>query len=218
MYYIYSHEALPNPALMGKPRYTPDGDWIKLGGVTLPQLPAQKWMELSEDDPRYVTLRRADWRDRQGTQIEVPLKRFKKLIDNPQNWYAERGVVMLDHNPTPEEKKRIEAVCAENNLRFRKKAVEFFENQRDMAKARQGTYEPTPYIDECYDLLNMPKPYSLDALQEQRRPGEAAAERIASAIAEGQKESAKVVAEAVAEVLTRPKKHELTPEPAQPRR
>lgn len=207
-YFIYSHESLPNPSMMGKPRYTPDSDYIKLGGITLPALPKQEWLELNEDDPRYVTVRHADWRDRHGTEIEVPLKRFKKLVDNPNNSWAERGVVMLDHLPTPEEKKHIAGACSENNLRFRKKAVEFFENQRDMAKARQGTYDPNPYVDECYDILNMPKPYSLDALQEQRRPGEYAAVRLADAMAKGQQESAKVIADAVAEVLTRPAKAE----------
>lgn len=197
-FYIYSHEALPNPAMMGKARYTPDGDYIKFGGVTLPILPAKTWVELDQDDPRYTTLRRRDWTDRQGTEVEVRLKAFMPIINSR---FADRGVVMLDHKPSLEEREQLKVACEELNLKYRKKAVEFFENQRDMAKARQGTYDPTPYIDECYELLGMDKPYSLEAMKEQRRPGEQAAARIAEALSAAQKDQAKAMGEAVLAVV-----------------
>lgn len=207
-YFIYSHEALPNPALMGKPRYTPDGDYIRWGGVTLPCLPAQTWLKLEDDDRRYTTRHRQLGSYTPYTEQEIPLKRFMPVV---KNQFSERGVVMLDHEPSKEEKESIERACAEENLRFRKKAIEFFESKRQEAIGRQGTYEPSPYIDECYDILGMSdkKPYSLEAIKEMRSPGEKAAERIAHAIAEGQKEAAKATAEAIADVLTRPKQTEM---------
>lgn len=205
MYWIYSHEALPNPEMMGKPRYTPDGSYIRYGGVTLPVIPKQAWMELPE---ALNTLRRTDWRDRQGNQVEVPIRRFKPIVDNQ---FAERGVVMLDHEPSKEEKAKLEHLCAQENMKFRKRSVEFFENQRDMAKARGGTYDPTPYIDECYDILGMNKPYSVEALEALRDPGKKAAERFADAIVDALKKDREDTAIRVAEELTRPSPK---PEPA----
>lgn len=203
-YYVYSHDALPNPQMMGKPRYTPDADYIRTAGVTLPSLPAKTWVELDEDDPRFTTFHRPDWTVKKANlhYINVRLKQFLPVV---KSQFAERGVAMLDHEPSKEEKAAIEKACAENNLAFRKRAIEFFEQQVELAKANKGMYPPTPYIDECYDILKIKKPYSLEALKEQRSPGEEAAARIATAIAEGQKESAKAVAEAIADVLTRPK-------------
>ncbi len=200
-YYLYSPEALPNPEFMGKPRYTPDNDYIKFAGVTLPPIPKKQWLKLDDEDPRYNTLRRADWRDRHGTAIEVPLKKFRPVIENPERGFAERGVVMLDHEPAPHEKKAIEAKSEELNMRWRKKCVEFFEQQRDNAKARQGTYEPTPYIDECYEMLEMRKPYSMEALRAQRDPGREAVKEMAEAITQTQER----LIESVAALLTRPK-------------
>jgi hypothetical protein len=205
-YFIYSPEALPNPEMMGKPRYTPDGEYIKFGGVALPLLKKGEWLELPDG---YPTIRRRDWKDKHGEEVEVPIKRFQAVLKNPERGFAERGVVMLDHEPSEAEKKKIEEVSADLNLRFRKKCIEFFENQRQIAVAKQGTYEPTPYIDECYDLLGMAKPYSVEALKEQRAPGQMAAERISHAIAEGMKENARQVAEVMQDVLTRPKTGEL---------
>lgn len=205
-YWIYSHEALPNPEMMGKPRYTPDSSYVRYGGVSLPAIPKQEWFRLDEDDRRYTTIRRRDWRDRQGEEIQIPLRRFMPVV---KNQFSERGVVMLDHEPTAAEKASIEKACAEENLRFRKKQIEFFEARRDEAKARQGQYDPSPYIDECYDILNMDKPYSIEALMEQRAPGDRAAERIAAAIANGQKDNARAIAEAFADVLTKPKEPQM---------
>ena len=211
MYYIYSHEALPNPEMMGKPRYTPDADYIRISGVTMPILPAKQWLALDEEDPRFTTFHRPDWTVKKANlnYISVRLKQFMPVVNGKESRFAQRGVVMLDHEPTAEEKARLEKACAENNLAFRKRAVEFYEQQAELARANKGTYPPSPYIDECYDVLGIKKPYSLEAMKEMRSPGEEAANRIATAIAEGQKESAKAVAEAIADVLTRPKEPQM---------
>jgi hypothetical protein len=199
---IYSTEALPNPDFMGVPGYTPDSEYIRFGGVALPLLPKGQWLELPDS---FLTIRRGDWRDKQGTEVEINTRRFKAIVANPERGFAERGVIMLDHKPSDDEKKNLEKVSAELNLKFRKKHIEFYENQRQIALARQGTYPATPYVDECYEILKMEKPYSVEALQAQRSPGEKAAQQIADAISASSKTSARDIAEAVHEVMNRPK-------------
>jgi DNA-binding Lrp family transcriptional regulator len=204
-YWIYSSEALPNPEFLGKPRYTPDSEYIKFSGIALPFIPKGQWMKLPDE---FTTIRRADWKDKHGTEVEVPIKRFMAIVNNPERGFAERGVIMLDHEPGEAEKKKLEQLSAELNFKFRGKQVEFYENQRQMALARQGTYEPTPYIDECYDIVGMKKPYSMEALKAQRDPGQAAAVQIASAIKEalqGARQDAADAASAALELATRPK-------------
>jgi len=175
-YWIYSTEALPNPKLMGLPGYTPDQEFIKWNGATLPPIPAKEWMKLPDS---FAMLRRSDWRDRQGTAYEIPISRFKGVVNAR---FAERGVIMLDHPPSNAEKAELEGLSEELSLKHRKKAIEFFERERDAAIHRGGRYEPTPYVDECYEVLDQPKPYSVEAMRAQRRPGEEAADKIANAI------------------------------------
>lgn len=200
-WYIYSSEALPNPEMMGKPRYTPDSEYIKVQGIALPLIPKGKWMELPDE---FTTIRRSDWKDKQGTEVIVPIKRFKPIVESVERGFAERGVIMLDHEPSEAEKKRLEALSFELNMKFRKRQVEFYENQRQIALARQGTYDPTPYVDECYEMLGMKKPYSVEALQAQRDPGAEAARQIAAAMVGALKQDREDTAMRVAEELTRP--------------
>lgn len=198
-YFIYSNEALPNPAFLGKPRYTPDGSYIRWGGIALPYIPKQQWMALPES---LNTIQRNDWKDRNGREVEISIRKFKPVVDSQ---FAEVGVIMLDHEPDVKEKETLQAVSKQLNLTWRKKQIEFFENQRDMAKARQGTYDPSPYVDECYEVLGMDKPYTVDALQALRDPGAKAAETIATAISDSLKQGRKDAAEQLANLLAQPK-------------
>lgn len=207
-YFIYSPEALPNPEMMGRPRYTPDADYIRWGGVALSPIPKGEWVRLPES---LSTVRHADWRDRQGTEVEIAIRRYKAVVDNPDRGFAARGVVMLDHEPSAGEKAALERKSAELNLRFRKQAVEFYESQRKAAEARQGTYEPSPYVDECYELLQMKKPYSMEALRAQRDPGREAAREMAEAIRDVMRDERQRAADAVARAVTVPPKQEPTP-------
>lgn len=198
-WHIYSHEALPNPQMLGKPGYTPDAEMIRWGGVTLPYIPKQQWLALPDE---FTTLKRQDWRDRQGTPVEIPIRRFKAVVDGQ---FSERGVVMLDHEPTTSEKKALEALSAELNMKWRKKCVQWFEDQvRDREVTGHGRTKPTPYEDECYEMLAIPKPYSVEAFRAQRQPGEDAAERIADAISKSLKQGREDAATQVADALTRP--------------
>ncbi len=201
-YYIYASEDLPNPEMMGKPGYTPDSEYIKFAGATLPPIKKGEWTRLPDS---FGSIRHNDWKDKQGTEVEISVRRFRGIIDSPDRGFAERGVIMLDHEPTDAEKRKLEAVSAELNLKFRKKHIEFYENQRQIALARQGTYPVTPYVDECYELIGMKKPYSVEALQAQRDPGAHAAQQIAEALAAAQKENTQAIVDMVQDALTRPK-------------
>jgi hypothetical protein len=207
-WYVYSSEELPNSQMMGKPRYSPDGEYIRWNSITMRVIdeqgresciiPKGRWAQVVEVQ---TTKRRRDWRS-PAEEVDVPASKFKPIVDSR---FGERGVVMLNHEPSEAERKHLEAVSATTNMGFRRRAVEFFESQRKSAEGRQGTYEPTPYIDECYEVLGMRKPYSMEALRAQRDPGREAAIDIANAMKQGQEETARMVADAVADVLTRPR-------------
>jgi hypothetical protein len=195
-YHIYSSEALPNPKFLGKPRYTPDASYIRWGGIALPFVPEKQWMKLADS---FTTVQRSDWKDRQGKEVEISIRKFMPVVTSQ---FAELGVIMLDHEPDEKEKAALEPVSRDLNLKWRKKQIEFFESQRDMAKARQGVYDPSPYVDECYEVLKMEKPYSVDALQALRDPGASAADRIATAITDSMKAARKESADQLAHLLT----------------
>jgi hypothetical protein len=199
-WFIYSSEALPNPAFMGKPGYTPDSEYIKFGGIALPLVPKKEWMKLPDSFESY---RRADYKSPK-VEFEIPIKRFKAIVDHPDSRFAERGVILLDHEPSDAEKKKLEELSAELNLKYRKTHIEFYESQKQMATARQGSYAVTPYVDECYELLAMKKPYSVEALQALRDPGQDAAVKIATAISDALKQDRKDAAMQLAEELTKP--------------
>lgn len=200
MYSIYSHEALPNPALIGKRGYTPDGSWIRVRGVTLPQLPAKTWVELDQEDPRFRNFYRNNDKQKVGQDIEVhevPLRYFLPVVNGKESPFAMRGVVMLDHKPTPEEAKKLEQVCLEENTKFRQRTIQFYESQREVAKANGKNLMPDPYVDECYEVLGQKKPYSMEAIEALRDPGAKAAQQFATAMKEilaSQKEAPKPVA------------------------
>jgi hypothetical protein len=206
-YFIYSSEALPNPKFLGKPRYTPDGSYIRWGGIALPFIPEKQWLKLPES---LSTIRRKDWKDRQGEEVEIPMRRYMPVVTSQ---FAELGVIMLDHEPDEKEKAALEPVSRDLNLKWRKKQIEFFENQRDMAKARQGVYDPSPYVDECYEVLKMDKPYTVDALQALRDPGAKAAETISVAIADSMRAARKESADQLAHLLTQKPEPPKGPQP-----
>jgi len=196
-YWIYSSESLPNPAMMGKPGYTPDQEFIRWNGITLPLLMKNVWTKLPDS---LFTIRRSDWKDRQGSEVEVHISRFKSIINQR---FAPRGVIFLDHEPSAAEKEKLEAVSLELNHEFRKECVQEFENQCAEKQATgHGRNKPTPHENESYELLGLSKPYSVDAFKAQRQPGQEAAERIAAAMAESNKPMVALV-EALTEALAK---------------
>lgn len=196
-YFIYSHEALPNPDMMGKPGYTPDQEFIRWGGLTLPPVPKQKWTKLPDS---LNTIRRSDWRDRQGTLIEIHISKFAGIVNAN---FAKRGVIFMDHEPTAEERARLESLSEDLNKTWRKECIQLYEDQvREKEVTGHGRTKPTPYEDECYSILNMTKPYSPEHFQAQRNPGMAAAQQIANAISESQKD----LVTTLVDVLTKPQK------------
>lgn len=176
-YFIYSTEALPNPELMGKPGYTPDSEYVGHGGFRIGLLPANTWMALPE---RTFTIKHRDWTDRAGTREAIYMEDIAPAIRNKTE---HRGVILLDHEPSEKEKEKLEQKSKEMNLAFRMKAVEWYENQvREKEVTGHGRTTPTPYEDECYTILGLTKPYSVEAMRAQRHPGEAVGEQIVAAL------------------------------------
>lgn len=175
MWYLYSPESLPNMDLVKKGGYTPE--FIMHAGVQLPPIEKGVWLE--QPDNYYIT-RHKDWRDRPGSREHIASADMIKVI---QARFAERGVIVLDHKPSTQEKEVAAELATELNLKFRTKCIDFYEAQRHEKEVTgQGRTKPTPYEDECYELLGLPKPYSVEAFRAIRQPGMEAADRIAAAI------------------------------------
>lgn len=174
-YWIYSSESFPHDKLMGKAGYTPE--YLQWAGVQL-IVPEKRWFEIQD---KWGILRHKDRADKQG---HVEYAFATDVVKGLRARFEPRGVIFLDHEPSHAEKKALEAVSLELNLKFRRDAIDFYESQRhDKEVTGTGRTKPTPYEDECYTLLDLEKPYSVEAFKALRRPGEEAAQRIADAIA-----------------------------------
>lgn len=174
-FWIYSTESLPNQKLMGKAGYTPE--YIAFSGVQLDPLDEKKWTKLPD---RWLNIVHRDWLDKRGTREVV---QTEDIVKAALARYSDRGVVILDHEPTAAEKAEFEKKSEEANLAFRMRAVEWYENQvREKEVTGHGRTHPTPYENECYETLGLTKPYSVEAMRAQRHPGEAVGEQIVAAL------------------------------------
>ncbi len=199
-WYAYSTESVPNFELAKKQgfRIAYNPEYIQWHGATLPTIPAKEWMELPES---FDVVFHKDWTDKQGEVRTVTTHRIIKAVAK-RDGIADRGIIFLDHQPDDKEKSALETISAEANEKFRKRAIDEFETQlRDRAITGVGRTAPTPYEDECYDLLGVTKPYSVEAIRAQRHPGEAVGEQIVSAL---KRLEAERKAEAVAAPLPEP--------------
>jgi len=176
-WFIYSHESLPDPELMGIPGYTPDSEYIKHGGFSVGLLPGGMWTSLPA---RTMTIRHHDWTDRAGHKEYIYMEDIAAAI---RTRFEKRGVVLLDHEPTKDEQKTIAERCEKLSLAFRMSQVEWYENQvREKEVTGQGRTKPTPYEDKCYTVLGLTKPYSVEAMRAQRHPGEAVGRELVQAM------------------------------------
>lgn len=174
-YWMFSPEALPNDKLFGKPGYTPE--FLMHAGVSLGQIKSGEWVKLPEG---YSNIRHADWRDKKGTEDYVPASRIVKALDAR---FKSRGVVFIDHEPSREERITLEKQAHDINLVYRMSCVEQYEAQvREREVTGHGRTQPTPYEDQCYSVLGLTKPYSVEAMRAQRHPGEAVGEQIVAAL------------------------------------
>jgi hypothetical protein len=160
---------------MGKAGYTPE--YVAHAGVQLGPIDEKKWVELPTS---WTNVTHRDWMDRKGTRERILAEDIIKTITNR---FAGRGLVILDHEPSAKEREKIEKDAADANVAFRMKAVEWYENQvREKEVTGYGRTTPTPYEDECYTMLGLTKPYSVEAMRAQRHPGEAVGEQIVAAL------------------------------------
>lgn len=173
-WFLYSAEGLPSKTLQGKPRYTPEIPmW---GGISL-NLPEKEWTKFPEN---FYTTRHKDWRDRQGTRDHVAGEDLFKAL---KGRFSGRGIIFLDHEPTDEERALLEKEAHDTNLAYRMTCIEQYEAAvREKEVTGHGRTTPTPYEDECYSILGLTKPYSVEAMRAQRHPGEAVGEQIVAAL------------------------------------
>jgi hypothetical protein len=174
-YHLYSVESFPSDTLLGKPMYTPE--YLAHWGISLAGVEAKKWVKFPDN---FYNTYHADWKDRAGTRRHIGGEELFKALGQR---FAMRGVAILDHEPSAIEKAQAEKDCMEKNLAFRMAAVEAYENEVNEKKVTgHGRTKPTPYEDECYTILGLTKPYSVEAMRAQRHPGEAVGEQIVAAL------------------------------------
>jgi hypothetical protein len=174
-YFVYSVEAFPSDTLMNKAMYTPE--YLSHWGIMLQGIEAKKWIEFKDN---FYNTYRVDWKDRAGTRRHIAGEDLFKAL---KQRFANRGVAIFDHAPTAAEKAIAEKDCMEKNLVFRMASVEAYENEVNEKKVTgHGRTKPTAYEDECYTILGLTKPYSVEAMRAQRHPGEAVGEQIVAAL------------------------------------
>lgn len=175
-YWVFAPEDLPNTEMCGKPYYTPE--YIILNGFQFPFLKKGAWTQLPNT---YRTTRHRDWVDKQGFSDAVFIdEEFIQRIKD-QGW-EKRGFIFLDHKPSQVEDHQARQESKRLNDAFRQRYLDQFEHESEARKMRGAYIQPTPYVEECYEILGLAKPYSVEALKAQRQPGEEAALKIAAAI------------------------------------
>jgi hypothetical protein len=174
-YWLYSAESFPNIDMMGRPGYTPE--YVGHAGIQLAPVEKEKWTQLPSN---WTNVKHRDWMDKRGTPERVLAEDLVKAI---LARFGERGLTILDHEPTSTEKESVAKKMADANIAHRMRAVEWYENQvREKEVTGTGRTKPTPYEDECYTMLGLTKPYSVEAMRAQRHPGEAVGEQIVAAL------------------------------------
>lgn len=173
-WYLYSTESIPNKSLVGKPTYTPE--YLMHAGVQI-IVEGGAWQRIED---KFYSFRHEDWKDRAGKRSRIA---GDEVMETLANRFKDRGIVILDHEPTPEEKAKLEASSKALNDAFRMAQVEWYESQVEEKKVTgHGRTKPTAYEDQCYQLLGLTKPYSVEAMRAQRHPGEAVGEQIVAAL------------------------------------
>lgn len=173
-YWLYSVESFPHQTLIGKAGYTPE--YVNHAGIQL-TVEAEKWQELPT---RWRQVMHRDWMDKRGTAENIMTEDMVKAINSR---FSGRGLTILDHEPSATEKKKLETEAADANLAHRMRVIEQYEDQvREREVTGHGRTKPTPYEDECYTILGITKPYSVEAMRAQRHPGEAVGEQIVAAL------------------------------------
>lgn len=178
-YWMYSVEPMPRLDLVatGKRDYTPDNDWIGFNGVHIGPVPAKTWVRIPD---RLKSLRHHDRTDRQGHVYHVFAD---EIVKANQVRHAPRGVIFTDHEPSAEERTRLEKEAQAANVQFRMEAMQHYEDQvREHDTGNPARTKPTTYELECYELMGVERPGSVQAFKSQRQPGDAVAERILAAL------------------------------------
>jgi len=182
-YWVYSPEALPNTELRGKPGYNPE--CFQWNGVRLPLVAG--WQKFQET---FFVHRRESWRDRPKRDTilmddseDDQGRNVKGLATMLKERFGNRGVVVCEKEPQPSEKLKLEQQAQEANLAFRMRFIEQYEERlKKRAVGELVPTEVTAYEDQCYDVLGLVKPYSVEAMRATRHPGEAVGEQIVAAL------------------------------------
>ena len=186
-FYLYSPEDFPakrkkNPAFQDTPEY------LKFNNFVIYDVKAHVWTKLAR---KYERIEFADFMDKRGTRVVSLEDEMADAINlfhtQPDSPGYGRGVVVVDEKTYANEaaRKAVEEESEAANRNFRAKVIAEFEMQlQERQVTGKGRAYPTPYEEECYEILDMPRPHSAESILAQRRPGLSVAQEIVSAIRE----------------------------------
>ena len=177
-YYLYSPEPFPAKRKRNS-AYQDAVEYIEYNGFRMAgPIPANEWLKV----PRHFSrLEFESYMDHRGSKVVMLDDEWAEAI---KALFGPRGVIVVEDSELLGNKEQLEEESKQINLEFRKAAIEEFERNLSERKVTgKGRPYPTSYEEECYEVLGLTKPYSVDALKAERDPGEAAAQKIADAIA-----------------------------------
>jgi len=175
-YYVYSHEPMPRTDLFAARDYNPANDYIGYNSLYIPPITAREWTALPD---RMQSLRHQDRSDKQGHKYHVFAD---EIVKANEERLKPRGVIFLDHEPSANERTVLGAEAEKRNLAFRLACIQDYEMALREAEAQGRTLRPLTYVKECYQVLGMERPGSVEALRAQRQPGEVVADRFTKAL------------------------------------
>ncbi|SRR5581483_4885363 len=168
--YVYSPENLPD----FRPGFS--REYIEADGFVIGPLKAGEWHELDTKRRRVFS----DYQDKHGREVMLTDKDAANFI---RERFAERGLVVATDLELHTKREELEREARERNLEFRKRLVSEYEFQADEARNAGRKVPPvSKYLEESYRMLDMTNPYSFEAIQAARNPGNAVAQDIAKAL------------------------------------
>ena len=159
-YYIWSEEQFPGSAASGRQH-----EYAQVIGLTI-LIPEKHWLKL---ESRYTEGRRHDdWQDRQG---HAGVHVAEDVAAALEEKYGFRGLISTEEEPGTTQARALQATAKQRNEVWRRTVVEDFLAQRRAAEVgRPGRLLPNAYETECFTVLGITIPNTVDAMRTAQAP------------------------------------------------
>jgi hypothetical protein len=169
--YIYSVESFPGTDANGR-----KADFLQALGHQI-ILHGGHWTKLA---PKYEWPYFTDFQQRGSGPTNKAIAWASKVVTLPEEiaerltvQHGHRGIVYLQSDPedNPKRTRDIEAKAKEANTRWREFVIEQYENNRKLRQLTgTGRIVPSLYELECYEVLGLARPGSIDEIKAAKSP------------------------------------------------